>query len=66
MIAVCIETNGHDFLTMNKKYIARYSIYDQFYRIENNWDYNIYLEKKLFISVKEFRKNRIKNLMKLI
>lgn len=66
MIVVCIETNGHDFLTLNKKNIARYSIYGQFYRIENDWDHNILLERKLFISVKLFRKKRIKNIMKQI
>ena len=66
MIVVCIETNGFNSLTLNKKYIVRDSTYGRFYRIENDWGHNILLERKLFTSVKEFRKDRIKNLMKQI
>lgn len=66
MIVVCIETNGHDFLTMNKKYYVYYSQYYDHYRVYNDHNENVLLERKLFISVKEFRKNRIKNLMEQI
>ena len=61
MIVVCIETNGYNSLTLNKKYYVYYSQYYDHYRVYNDHNQNVLLERKLFTSVKEFRKNRIRN-----
>ena len=66
MIVVCIETNGYNSLTLNKKYYVYYSQYYSHYRVYNDHNQNVLLERKLFTSVKEFRKNRIRNIMKQI